>query len=92
MPTHDSDMKRVNAEIERAQKPTEYLNPTGRQSAEWSSRDLCLWCGSEVTAEGCYCRFCDSCSQYWRDSKRKDFNDGRPLMQVCPECRKDGEV
>lgn len=88
MPTFDSSMRRVDAEVERAQ--VEYLNPTAAQSWEWAARDLCVWCGSTWEPSGCFCRQCDSCARYWKDSTRKDFADGRLRMQVCAECLREG--
>jgi hypothetical protein len=70
---------------------TVYLNPTGTEMAQRSASDHCAWCDSEVTAQGCFCRYCDSCSRYWKDSERKDFNDGRPSVELCAECQQQCE-
>lgn len=65
---------------------TEYLNPTGTQSWEWSARDLCTWCGSKWAREGCYCRQCSSCTEYWKAPTRREYDEGRPPQEYCPDC------
>lgn len=65
---------------------TEYLSPTGSQSYAWSARDLCIWDGSEWAPGGCFCRQCPSCTEYWKDTERADYSDGRPSIKPCPEC------
>lgn len=68
---------------------TEYLNPTGPLMAVRLDLDLCPWCGAEDDPRGCFCRHCDSCSAYWKDSVRRDYNDGLPAEVECPDCAAD---
>lgn len=71
---------------------TQYLNPTTDEMWLNDRRGHCAWCGSEVTAQGCFCRYCDSCSECWKSDVRKDFSDGRPSKQTCPSCERDESV
>lgn len=65
---------------------TEYLDPTADEMWLRDRSGHCVWCGSEVTKDGCFCRKCDSCSEFWKDVSRHDFDDGRPHIKTCPEC------
>ena len=68
---------------------TQYLDPTADEIYLNQRADLCPWDGSEVTEEGCYCRRCPDCSEYFMDRLRKDYDDGRPARQQCPDCKGD---
>ena len=66
---------------------TQYLNFTVPQMAAFADKGLCAWSGSTVTDEGCLCRFCDSCSEYWLSTERREHDEGRPLKELCPDCK-----
>jgi hypothetical protein len=70
--------------------PTERLDPTGTQCYEWFLQDRCMWCGSRKTLQGCFCRKCPECTDYWLDSTREDYSDSGPAEKVCPECAESG--
>lgn len=70
---------------------TEYLNPTGPEMAQRSSYGRCAWCGAVDDPKGCFCRFCESCSQFWKEIYRKDYDEGRPAYELCRSCEMDME-
>jgi hypothetical protein len=65
---------------------TTYLDPTGDQSHQWWALDLCTVCGSAHDPKGCFCRYCPSCSSFWKAETRADSMDGRAGRQLCPDC------
>lgn len=62
-----------------------YLNASAETMLASLDEGKCAWCGNDP--DPCFCRYCDSCSEYWLDSERRDYVDGRPSMKVCPDCQ-----
>jgi hypothetical protein len=65
---------------------TIYLDTHSDQMYANIRRGLCAWCGFESHSDGCFCRYCDSCSEYWKAKTRADYDDGRPRQEDCPDC------
>lgn len=64
---------------------TSYIDPKMSDQWEWAARGLCVFCGSHPSDDdGCFCRFCDSCSQHWRAMVRKELNEERPPEGAVP--------
>lgn len=62
------------------------LSPTGPDMCERMLIDHCAWCGAEPHKDGCFCRKCPSCTEFWKDTYRTDYSDGRPATKECPNC------
>ena len=65
---------------------TEYLQPTATQMRERTLTDHCAWCGAEPHKDGCFCRRCPACGEYWKAVSRVDYSDGLPALKECPGC------
>lgn len=87
-------MNRAQRETEREVSrmwTTTTVDPTVTQMRNWIDRGLCGFCGNRPDIDRCRCRECPSCSTRWLSSLLRDYSDGRPATELCPECFYDEE-
>lgn len=68
------------------QATVRYVSLTGYAAATMSDRGRCTFCGLKREGDPCFCRFCDSCTQYWIADTLHDSDDGRPHREYCGLC------